>query len=112
MFARPGEVRRAEWSEIDLDRAEWRIPAVKMKMREAHVVPLAPQAVAILKELQPLRGTHRYVFPGVTDPKGCMSENTIYSALRRMGSEKAEMTAHGFRAMASTRLNEPGYPPM
>ncbi|TCO41183.1 tyrosine-type recombinase/integrase [Dokdonella fugitiva] len=111
VFARPGEIRRAEWSEIDLERAEWRIPAAKMKMREAHVVPLAPQAVAILADLRPLTGGRRYVFPGVTDPKGCMSENTINAALRRMGYDKAEMTAHGFRAMASTRLNELGYPP-
>jgi len=111
VFARPGEIRRAEWSEIDLERAEWRIPAAKMKMREAHVVPLAPQAVAILADLRPLTGGRRYVFPGVTDPKGCMSENTVNAALRRMGYDKTEMTAHGFRAMASTRLNELGYPP-
>ncbi len=93
VFARPGEIRKAEWSEIDLERAEWRIPAAKMKMREAHVVPLASQAVAILTELRPLTGTRRYVFPGVTDPKGFMSENTINAALRRMGYDKAEMTA-------------------
>jgi len=111
VFTRPGEIRRAEWSEIDLDRAEWRIPAAKMKMREAHVVPLSAQAVAILRELHPLTGTRRYVFPGISDPKGCMSENTINAALRRMGYDKAEMTAHGFRAMASTRLNELGFPP-
>jgi integrase len=111
VFARPGEIRKAEWSEIDVERAEWRIPAAKMKMREAHVVPLASQAMAILTELRPLTGARRYLFPGVTDSKACMSENTVNSALRRLGYQKGEMTAHGFRAMASTRLNEMGYPP-
>ena len=111
LFTRPSELRKAEWSEIDLDAAEWRIPAAKMKMREAHIVPLSTQALAILRELHPLTGSRRYVFPGVADPKSCMSENTVNMALRRMGYDKSEMTAHGFRALASTRLNELGYPP-
>lgn len=111
LFTRPGELRRAEWLEIDFQRDEWRIPPAKMKMREAHIVPLSAQALAILRELQPLTGSRRYVFPGVADPNKCMSENTVNSALRRMGYDKAEMTAHGFRALASTRLNELGFLP-
>lgn len=111
LFTRPGELRRAEWSEIDFKRAEWRIPAAKMKMREAHIVPLSAQALAILRELQPLTGSRHHVFPGMADPNAPMSENTVNSALRRMGYDKTEMTAHGFRALASTRLNELGFPP-
>lgn len=109
VFVRPGELRQAEWSEIDLDGAEWRIPAAKMKMREEHIVPLAPQAVAVLRELQPLTGRGRYVFPGERSPLRPMSENTINAALRRLGFDKDTMTGHGFRAMASTRLNEMGW---
>ena len=111
LFVRPGELRHAEWSEIDLDGALWRIPAHKMKMREAHTVPLAPQAVAILRELQPLTGRGRYVFPSLRTPAEPMSENTVNAALRRLGYEKDTMTGHGFRAMASTRLNELGWAP-
>lgn len=109
-FVRPGELRSAEWAEFDLDGAEWRIPAAKMKMREEHVVPLSMQAVEILRELQPLTGSGRYLFPSIRSPKQPMSENTINAALRRLGYTVAEMTAHGFRAMASTRLNEIGFP--
>ena len=111
VFARPGELRNAEWSEVDLDAAEWRIPAGKMKMREAHVVPLSTQAVAILRELQPLTGKGRYLFPGIRTYTEPMSENTVNAALRRMGFDKDTMTGHGFRAMASTRLNEMGWAP-
>ena len=118
LFVRPGELRHAEWKEIDFDAAEWRIPAGKMKMREEHVVPLPTQAVAILRELQPLTGRNdlktgggRYLFPGVRTPREPMSENTINAALRRMGFDKDTMTGHGFRAMASTRLNELGWAP-
>lgn len=111
VFARPGELRHAEWSEFDLDAAEWRIPAHKMKMREAHVVPLSSQAVAILRELQPLTGRGRYLFPGLRTPGEPMSENTVNAALRRMGYDKNTMTGHGFRALASTRLNEMGWAP-
>jgi integrase len=111
LFARPGELRHMEWSELDLDAAEWRIPARKMKMREAHVVPLSKQAVTILCELAPLTGRGRYVFPGIRAVAEPMSENTVNAALRRMGFDKATMTGHGFRAMASTRLNEMGWPP-
>ncbi|MEO6263875.1 MAG: integrase arm-type DNA-binding domain-containing protein, partial [Luteimonas sp.] len=104
LFVRPGELRHAEWAEFDLDAAEWRIPAHKMKMREAHVVPLPTQAVAILRELQPLTGRGRYVFPGLRTAGEPMSENTVNAALRRLGYDKNTMTGHGFRAMASTRL--------
>ncbi len=111
LFARPGNLRAMEWSELDLDAGEWRIPAGKMKMREAHTVPLAPQAVAILLTLQPLTGTGRYCFPSLRTGNRPMSENTVNAALRRMGFDKDTMTGHGFRALASTRLNELGWPP-
>lgn len=111
VFVRPGELRRAEWSELDLDGAEWRIPAAKMKMREAHIVPLSTQAVAILEELRPLTGHRTYVFPSVRDPRRPMSENTINAALRRLGYAGADMCGHGFRAVASTLLNEMGWVP-
>lgn len=111
VFARPGELRHMEWAELDLDSGEWRIPAHKMKMREAHVVPLSSQAVAILRELAPLTGRGRYVFPGIRTATEPMSENTVNAALRRMGFDKDTMTGHGFRAMASTRLNEMGWAP-
>lgn len=106
LFVRPGELRKAEWSEIDLDRAEWNIPAARMKMREAHLVPLAVQSVAILRDLHPLTGTGRYVFPSPRTGERPMSDNGVLSALRRMGYGKEEMTGHGFRAMARTVLDE------
>lgn len=111
LFARPGELRHAEWAELDLDAAEWRIPAHKMKMRDPHLVPLSSQAVAILRELHALTGHGRYVFPGIRTATEPMSENTVNAALRRLGFDKDTMTGHGFRAMASTRLNEMGWPP-
>ena len=119
LFVRPGELRAMEWGEIDLDGAEWRIPASKMKMREEHIVPLAPQAVEILRDLLPLTGPvpgrqgprGRYVFPSLRTGTECMSENTVNAALRRLGYDKTTMTGHGFRAMASTRLNELGWSP-
>lgn len=111
LFARPGNLRAMEWAEVDLDRAEWRIPPGKMKMREEHVVPLAPQAIEILRELHGLTGRHKYVFPSIRTANRPMSENTINAALRRLGYDKETMTGHGFRAMASTRLNEMGWAP-
>jgi integrase len=111
LFVRPGELRRAEWAELDLDGALWRIPAAKMKMAEEHLVPLSPQAVAILRELGPLTGRGRYLFPSLRSPNEPMSENTINAALRRLGYDKETMTGHGFRALASTRLNELGWSP-
>ena len=106
LFVRPGELRHAEWSEIDLDAAEWNIPAHKMKMKEAHLVPLSRQAVEILHELQPLTGHGRYVFPGARTNGKPMSENAILAALRNMGYTKEQMTPHGFRAMARTIMDE------
>ncbi len=106
VFVRPGELRQAEWAEIDLDAAEWNIPAHKMKMREPHPVPLATQAVAILRDLYPFTGSRRYVFPGERSPKRAISNNTLNAALRRIGYDKDAMTAHGFRAMARTMLDE------
>ena len=98
-------------AEIDLDAAEWRIPAEQMKMREAHLVPLSTQAVAILRELQPLTGHSRYVFPSIRTMQRPMSENTINVALRRLGYDARPDVGHGFRAMASTLLNEMGWAP-
>jgi len=106
LFVRPGELRQAEWAEFDLDGGQWNIPAEKMKMRESHLVPLAPQAVAILRELHPLTGRGRYVFPSARSPQRPMSNNAVLSALRRMGYATDEMSGHGFRAMARTVLDE------
>lgn len=106
LFVRPGELRKAEWSEINFDTAEWNIPAEKMKMRDAHLVPLSSQAISILRELQPLTGTGRYVFPSLRTSTRPMSDNAVLSALRRMGFAKHEMSGHGFRAMARTILDE------
>lgn len=105
-FARPGELRHMEWSEIDLENGIWDIPAGKMKMKVAHFIPLCRQAVAVLRELQPLTGSGRYVFPCNRSAARAMSENTINAALRRMGYDKEEFTGHGFRAMARTLLDE------
>jgi len=110
VFVRPGELRHAEWSEIDLDKVEWRIPAEKMKMKDPHIVPLSTQALEILNEIQPITSQGRYVFPSVRTNSRPMSENTILAALRRMGYTKEEMSGHGFRAMASTVLHEQGWP--
>lgn len=110
VFVRPGELRHAEWSEIDFDDAVWRIPAEKMKKRHPHVVPLSRQSIEILKELQPLTGGGNYVFPSLRTPTRPMSNNTVLTALRRMGFPKDEMSGHGFRAMASTILHEQGWP--
>jgi len=106
MFVRPGELRHAEWAEFDLDGAQWNLPAEKMKMREPHIVPLAPQAVAILRELYSITGRGRYVFPSARSPQRPMSNNAVLSALRRMGFATEEMSGHGFRAMARTVLDE------
>lgn len=108
VFTRPGELRKAEWGEFDLKAAQWRIPAERMKSRAPHVVPLSTQAVEILRELWPLTGRGRYLFPS-RDGKGHVSENTLNAGLRRLGYERGDFTAHGFRAMASTLLNEQGW---
>ncbi|SNS03260.1 Integrase [Humidesulfovibrio mexicanus] len=109
-FVRPGELRHAEWTELDLETGEWRIPGARMKMKEKHIVPLSRQALEVLHELQPLTGGGRYVFPGARSADRPMSENAVLAALRRMGYEKGEMTGHGFRSMASTILHEQGWP--
>ncbi|TLZ42922.1 MAG: DUF4102 domain-containing protein [Gammaproteobacteria bacterium] len=111
VFVRPGELRAAEWSEFDLENAEWRIPGARMKMGDPHVVPLAHQALAILRELQPLARGGRYLFPSLRTRDRPMSDNTINAALRRLGYTSEEQTGHGFRSMASTLLNEQGFPP-
>lgn len=108
-FVRPGELRRAEWAEFDLEKSEWRIPAAKMKMREQHLVPLSKQAVAVLRELQPITGNGPLLFPGPYHRERPMSENTVNAALRRLGYAKEQMTGHGFRSMASTLLHEQGW---
>jgi integrase len=106
VFVRPGELRTAEWAEIDLDAAEWNIPGSKMKMREPHLVPLSAQAVQVLTEIQALTGRGRYVFPSARSPRRPMSDNAVLSALRIMGFPKDVMSGHGFRAMARTVLDE------
>jgi len=108
LFVRPGELRHAEWSEIDFAAGEWRITAAKMKMRRPHRVPLSRQALTIIRELQTISGGGRWLFPSVRSVARPISENTMNAALRRLGYGPEEMTTHGFRAMASTRLNEMG----
>ena len=107
-FQRTKEVRFAEWSQFDLDAGLWRIPAEVMKMREAHIVPLARQAIDILRQLQPLTGGGRLVFPSSVSRERPISENTVTYGLRRMGYA-GRHTGHGFRSVASTMLNEQGY---
>jgi integrase len=108
-FVRPGELRHAEWTEFNLDEFEWKIPSEKMKMRTVHIVPLSLQAITVLKEIRPLTGNGKYVFPSLRSGGRPMSNNTILAALRSMGYTKEEMTGHGFRAMASTLLHEQGW---
>jgi len=109
VFVRPGELRAAEWKEINLPSNEWRIPSARMKMRAEHIVPLSTSSNEILSELKELTGSGRYLFPGVRSKSRYMSENTLNAALRRLGYGSDEMTAHGFRSMASTLLNEHGW---
>lgn len=113
VFVRPGNLRQAEWSEIDLKAATWRIPAEKMKMRQPHIVPLSAQAVEVLRDLKPLTGQRLhlqpYVFPSARAGGRPMSDNAILVAMRAMGIPKDELTGHGFRHMASTLLHEQGW---
>ena len=109
-FVRTNELRAAEWTELDFDKAEWRIPAERMKMKELHIVPLSAQAVAVLRELQQHTGTRKYVFPNQHNLQTFMSENTMLYALYRMGYH-SRTTGHGFRSTASTILNENGFVP-
>jgi len=115
VFLRPGELRQAEWREFDLDAGEWNVPAHRRKLKKAlkddpltgaHLVPLASQAVVILRELQPLTGAGRFVFPGTRDRKKPLSDMALLAALRRMGYDKATVTTHGWRATARTILDE------
>jgi integrase len=106
VFARPGELRQMEWSEIDFDTEQWNIPAAKMKMKANHLVPLSKQVITVLKELQPLTGSGKYAFPNGRTTERPMSEVALLAALRRMGYSKEEMTPHGFRATARTILDE------
>lgn len=106
LFVRPGELRSAEWAHVDLEAAEWRIPGEKMKMGLDHIVPLPSQALDILSDLRPMTGHGKYVLPSIRSDDRCMSENTVNAALRGMGYENDVMTAHGFRAMARTILDE------
>ena len=108
-FVRPGELRSAEWADFDLPAGTWEIPAVKMKMNCPHRVLLAPQAIAILRDLQSLTGQGKFVFPSIRSAARCMSENTINAALRRLGFAKDEMTGHGFRSAASSMMNESAF---
>ena len=109
VFVRPGELRHAEWQEVDIEKAEWRIPAEKMKMKAVHIVPLSKQAIAILEDIYTVTGHGKYVFPSVRTNTRPMSENTVNAGLRRLGYTKEEITGHGFRSMASTLLNEQGW---
>jgi integrase len=108
-FVRPSEIRRIEWIDVDMDKALWVIPAGKIKMRSDHLVPLSRQALELLEHMRPHSSHRRYIFPCQGNPKEAMSNNTVRQALRRMGYDKDTMTAHGFRAMASTSLYELGY---
>ena len=117
VFVRPGELRLAEWSELSLEAAEWRIPPARLKLRQAakktgtqpHVVPLSRQALEVLTELHRLTGRGRFLFPSIRTPERGMSDNTVNAALRRMGYDGSEIVGHGFRHMASTLLNEHGW---
>ena len=110
VFVRPGELRHAEWIEVDLGEGMWKIPAEKMKMKIPHIVPLSKQAIDVFRMIEPVTGDGRYVFPSLRSEKRPMSDNTVLAALRRMGYSKEEMTGHGFRSMASTLLHEQGWP--
>jgi len=105
-FCRPGELRHLEWQEIDFDVEQITIPGSKMKMKSDHIIPLSTQAIAILKELQPLTGHGKYVFPSTRSFSRCMSDNTINAAFRRMGFDSGTVVGHGFRATARTLLHE------
>jgi integrase len=109
VFVRPGELRHAEWTEIDFPNKIWRIPAEKMKMRTSHIVPLSKQVVQLLEELKCFTGTGKYLFPGARTEKRPISDVTINAALRYLGYKKEEICGHGFRSTASTLLNEQGY---
>ena len=107
-FVRTVELRAARWDEIDFKKAEWRIPAERMKMRKLHIVPLSNQALALFEQQKKSTGNYEYVFPHRSKPTKFMSENTIIYAIYRLGYHN-RTTAHGFRGLASTVLNERGF---
>ncbi|MEP6898691.1 MAG: site-specific integrase [Rhodanobacter sp.] len=109
-FVRTGELREARWSEIDFDTATWRIPAERMKMQQPHIVPLSTQAIEALREIQAITGNGELIFRSPNKPRQAISENAVLFALYRMGY-RGKMTGHGFRALASTTLNELGWSP-
>lgn len=109
VFLRPGELRQGRWSEINEEAKEWLIPAEKMKGRRPHVVPLSEQSLAIIAELREVSGESEWMFPSPQSATRCISDMALLTAIRRMGYGKEEMTAHGFRAMASTNLEHMGY---
>ena len=111
VLVRPGELRHAEWAAVDFPDALWRIPAARMKTREAHLVPLSNQALRILQDLTPLTGGARLLFPSLRSQDRPISNNTLNAGLRRLGYSTDEMVAYGFRSMASTCLNEQGWHP-
>ncbi len=105
-FVRPGELRHAEWAEIDFDKMEWRIPAAKMKMSRPHIIPLSTQAAAVIREMELYTGRGKFIFPSNRTASRPMSDATVNAAIRRLGYAQDEFTGHGFRSMASTLLNE------
>ena len=109
VFVRPSELRLAKWEEIDLDKKEWRIPASRMKMKVEHIVPLAKQVIELLNKLKPYAMDSVYLFPSPREKTRPITEETLIAAIRHMGYDKETMTVHGFRKMASTRLNEMGF---
>jgi integrase len=111
VFLRPSELRLAKWTELDLDKGEWRVPASRMKMGELHIVPLSRQAVALLRDLQHFTGARPFLFPSAIAKDRPISNNTMNVGLRRLGFTGDEMVSHGFRSMASTSLNEHGWHP-
>ena len=111
VFVRSGELRGAAWEELDLDAGQWVIPAERMKMRRPHVVPLARQVVGLFQGMKMFSGRGRLVFPGLASSSRPITDMCLLNALRRMGYARGEMTVHGFRSLASTLLNELGYPP-
>jgi integrase len=111
VFVRPGELRGAQWREVDLEGAIWRIPPERMKRGREHLVPLARQVVKLLEDLKPITGDGELLFPGLLTNKKPISEVTLNAALRRIGISKEEHCPHGFRSTASTRLNEMGWDP-
>lgn len=109
VFVRSAELRRATWDEIDFENAKWRIPAERMKMKETHIVPLSRQALKLFREMHKLSGNFKYIFPSIRSLSDYIGHSTLLNCLRLMGYSKEEQSIHGFRAIASTLLNEMGY---